>query len=232
MKMLCISDTHCKQNRLVIPECDVLIISGDVCSSGDIWQFENFIKWLSRESSSFRKAFLIAGNHDWCLMNQKNLALEVLKSTLDDKVEYLEDSECIFDGIKFYGSPWQPTFFNWAFNLPRGKKLHDVWDNIPHDTNVLITHGPPFGIGDMVNNNHVGCIDLMNRVSKLDELFLHVFGHVHSGNGCYISDAIPNVNFCNASICDELYNPVNSAYSFELKNLGTQYTLISNREAL
>jgi Icc-related predicted phosphoesterase len=232
MKILCISDTHCKQNRLTIPECDVLIISGDVCSSGEIWQFENFVKWLKKYESAFKKAFLIAGNHDWCLMKQKTLAIEVLKSTFNDKVEYLEDSEFIFEGIKFYGSPWQPTFFNWAFNLDRGEKIQAVWNNIPADTQVLITHGPPFGIGDMVNNNHVGCIDLLNKVRELKDLFLHVFGHIHDGNGHYISDALPNVNFCNASICDESYNPVNSAFSFNLLNLGKYHTIVVNKEAL
>jgi len=229
MNIVCISDTHQKQNRLHIPKCDVLIFSGDMCSSGELWQVTNFSKWLNINKENFDKAIIVAGNHDKCFQQMKVAALdELITSDLKDKIVYLEDSEFIYNGIKFYGSPWQPTFNNWAFNAPRGQKLHQIWDNIPHDTNVLITHGPPHGIGDMVSNNHVGCIDLLNRVSKLDELFLHVFGHIHSGNGHYISEAIPNVNFCNAAICDENYDAINPAYQFILTNLGTHHFMTCN----
>jgi len=223
MRILCISDTHQRQNRLNLVECDVLLIAGDVCSSGEIWQFENFIKWLKRESEKFRKAYIIAGNHDWCFMKTKTLALDVLKENFGDKVEYLEDSESVFEGLKFYGSPWQPEFNRWAFNVPRGEKLKSIWDNIPNDVDVLITHGPPHGIGDLVSNVHVGCADLFERVRRLDHLFLHVFGHIHSGNGHYTSEAAPNVNFCNASICDEQYEPSNMAHFVHLINLGTHH---------
>lgn len=223
MRILCISDTHQRQNKLRLIECDVLLIAGDVCSSGEIWQLENFVKWLSKESDKFRKAYIIAGNHDWCFMKTKTLALDVLKSTFGDKVEYLEDSESIFEGIKFYGTPWQPEFHRWAFNLPRGEKLKSIWDNIPNDVDVLITHGPPHGVGDLVDNTHVGCADLFERIRKLDRLFLHVFGHIHNGNGHYISEATPNVNFCNAAICDEQYEPNNMACFVNLTNVGTHY---------
>lgn len=228
MKFLCISDTHQRQNRLSLVECDVLLIAGDVCSSGEIWQFENFVKWLSRESDKFRKAYLVAGNHDWCLMNNKVLALEILKQTFGDKVEYLEDSESIFEGIKFYGSPWQPEFNRWAFNLPRGEKLKNVWSNIPDDVDILITHSPPHGIGDVVSNIHVGCADLFDRVRNLKNLFLHVFGHIHSSNGHFISEAVPNANFCNAAICDERYEPNNLAHEIILSNLGKYYHVTCN----
>ena len=222
MKILCISDTHCKQDGLTIPNCDVLIVSGDVCSAGDIWEFENFVAWLNKHTQSFRKCFLIAGNHDWCLMRQKTLGTDILKSTFNDKVQYLEDSESIFEGIKFYGSPWQPKFCNWAFNLPRGEKLKLAWSNIPDDVDVLITHGPPHGIGDVVKgvpNTHVGCMELLNRVRELSNLKLHVFGHIHSSNGVYLSEEIPNCHFCNASICDESYAPNNSAYLFNIEQI-------------
>ena len=223
MNILCISDLHQKHNRLALVPCDVLLISGDVCNSGDIWDFENFIQWLSRESSKFKRAILIAGNHDWCFMKNRKLCMDMLDKEFGDKVVYLEDDEVVIDGIKFYGSPWQPEFGKWAFNIPRGEKLKNIWSNIPDDVNVLITHGPPHGIGDLAANSHVGCADLTDRLRYLPQLFLHVFGHIHSSSGYYKSEAIPGVNFCNAAICTENYEPTNPAYEFVLANLGTHY---------
>jgi Icc-related predicted phosphoesterase len=223
MKIICISDTHTRHDSLSIPECDVLIFAGDSCSSGELHEATKFVKWLANYKNNFKKVILIAGNHDWCFQKSKSIVLEELAKYLEDKFVYLEDEEYVFDGIKFYGTPWQPTFFNWAFNLPRGERLKMRWDNIPEDTNVLITHGPPHGIADKVDNIHVGCIDLLHKVENMQQLFLHVFGHIHSQNGHYISECIPNVNFCNASICDEAYNPTNFAYEINIQNVGTHH---------
>lgn len=214
MKILCISDIHQKHDKLSITPCDVLIIAGDVCSSGDINEFELFTDWLISQSDKFNKALLVAGNHDFCFVRHRVLCLQILRQALGDKVVYLEDSEIVIDGVKFYGSPWQPEFNSWAFNLPRGERLKTVWSNIPRDVNVLITHGPPHGIGDRVNNVHAGCLDLFRRVLDLPDLFLHVFGHIHSGSGIYTSDAIRDVDFCNAAICTEQYEAKNCAYEF------------------
>lgn len=221
MKIVCFSDTHQRHNRLAIPKCDVLIFSGDMCSGGELHQVSNFARWLAKNSDNFDKVIIVAGNHDLCFENMKLAAISELTHHLADKLVYLQDSEYVYKGIKFYGSPWQPRFFNWAFNLNRGVQLESVWELIPEDTNVLITHGPPHGIGDKVSNTHVGCFDLLKRVSKLSNLFLHVYGHIHEGNGHYISEAVPNVNFCNASICDAQYYPT---------NLGYEFTLTANKE--
>lgn len=223
MRILCISDLHQKQNRLELIQSDVLIIAGDICSSGEIWQMENFAKWLKQQSNKFSKAIIVAGNHDWCFMKNRLLCLDVLKDAVGDKFVYLEDSEIIIDGIKFYGSPWQPEFSRWAFNMPRGDSLKNIWSNIPDDVQVLITHGPPHGIGDLVNNTHAGCMDLLNRVTKLNDLFLHVFGHIHSGNGHYVSDAMRTVNFCNAAVCSENYEAEQASYLYTLTNTGTHH---------
>ena len=218
MNILCISDTHSKQRHLSLIECDVLIVSGDICTSGDVSQVSSFAHWLSTEQHKFKHVILVAGNHDWALYNSKVLCVDIFKDALGEKFHYLEDSECVIDGIKFYGSPWQPEFCSWAFNKPRGRELKQIWSMIPDDVNVLITHGPPFGIGDKVFGNHVGCLELLNRTRHLHELSLHVFGHVHSSSGAYISEEHRGVYFCNAAICDEQYNPTNPAYMFKYIN--------------
>jgi hypothetical protein len=50
----------------------------------------------------------------------------------------------IIEGVKIYGSPWLPSYHDWAFNLERGGEvLKQKWEQIPNGTDVLITHGPP-----------------------------------------------------------------------------------------
>lgn len=219
MKILCISDTHYKQNAISLTECDVVVFAGDYCTTGALFEFQKFVDWLETQSSKFKKAILVAGNHDWCLMNSKRFCVELLTRALGDKAIYLEDSECVIDGVKFYGSPWQPEFCNWAFNKPRGEDLKLVWSNIPDDVNVLITHGPPHGICDKTERHiHVGCTELLTRVKQLNGLFLHVFGHIHCANGVEYSDEVLGTHFCNAAVCDETYTPTNAAHEFTIHN--------------
>jgi Icc-related predicted phosphoesterase len=218
VKILCISDTHQHHDSITLVPCDVLIIAGDICTSGEIVQVEKFANWLQRQSHNFDKAIIIAGNHDWAFMRFRILALEALRRAIGDKLIYLEDSSCIIDGVKFYGSPWQPEFNSWAFNVPRGEKIRTIWDAIDLDTDVLITHCPPFGIGDKVFGNSVGCFELAKKLRELNRLSLHVYGHVHAGNGAYISEEHPGVQFCNASLLDEDYKPVNPSYMYTFLN--------------
>lgn len=110
------------------------------------------------------------------------------------------------EGIKFYGSPWQPWFFDWAFNLQRGAEIRAKWDLIPLDTDVLITHGPAFGILDKTTRGaRVGCEELLKVIEQVKPQ-LHVFGHIHEAYGIYSND---NLSFVNASNCDVQFNLVN-----------------------
>jgi Icc-related predicted phosphoesterase len=214
MKILCISDTHRKHSELTIVPCDVLIVCGDVCISGTIEQVQSFADWLMQESDKFRKVILVPGNHDYPFVNHKTKCLLIFEAALSDKFIYLQDSSCIIDDVKFYGSPWHPEHGSGAFSLPRGKKLRSVWKKIPEDVDVLITHCPPFGVGDRVYSNHAGCIELLCRIKQLHSLGLHVFGHVHPGNGTYICDEFPGTKFCNASVCDNDYQAKQQGYLF------------------
>lgn len=126
---------------------------------------------------------------------------------------YLQDSEVVVDGWRVWGSPWQPEFCDWAFNLPRGSKLKEKWDLIPDDIDVLITHGPPVRHGGTISRGvDVGCEDLMEAVLKLQPL-VHVFGHVHEGYGVTYESGI---TFINASTCTHNYCADNPPCVFDL----------------
>ena len=121
---------------------------------------------------------MIAGNHDFLAEKQPSRFRGIMKAC---GFTYLEDSSCEIDGVKFYGSPWTPWFGGWAFNLRRGSQaIRAMWDAIPGDTDVLVTHGPPKGVLDSNGLEECGCDDL-GKVSG--GIPLHLFGHIHEGHG-------------------------------------------------
>ena len=145
MKILTISDTHTKHNQIPLEwlePADMIIHAGDISSMGSLREIENFCNWFDRLDQYDHKIF-IAGNHDWGFQERPTEAMEIVNSY--KTIKYLKDSSIVCDGVKIYGSPWQPEFFNWAFNLKRGAKLQEKWDLIPLDTDILITHGPAYG---------------------------------------------------------------------------------------
>lgn len=208
MKIVCISDTHNLTDYLTLPDGDVLVIAGDVCAYGRLSEIEQFHQFVKKQSHPYK--VMIAGNHDWPFSRQPDA--DEIKALKRDVI-YLQDSGCEIEGVKFWGSPWQPEFFGWAFNLYRGKPLAEKWAMIPTDTDVLITHGPPYGILDEVPSGEaVGCEDLANELIRVKPK-LHVFGHIHHTYGMKIYE---NTVYVNASICTERYLPYNPPIVVEI----------------
>ena len=225
-----ISDTHTKHGLLIttsdirnnrslidLPGGDLLIHAGDFMSSGyNKHEAENFFHWFDSIDNYTTKIF-IAGNHDRIMENDPEWAKGIL--TGYKTIDYLEDEELVDYGdgpngdlggnIRMYGSPWQPEFYNWAFNLPRnGEGLKSKWDAIPNNTDILITHGPAFGSLDDVEGRrgiHLGCELLAERIKEIKPK-IHVCGHIHSGYGYYFDG---HTHFFNASILNEDYKYTN-----------------------
>ena len=243
MKIVAISDTHNMGKEISVPHGDVLIHAGDHTMRGTEKETKQALDWLS--SLPHRHKIFIAGNHDWFFYDNaprrfRNWSLykhytktEMLKKY--PNLIYLEDSSVIIEGRKFYGSPWQPWYYDWAFNFPlmdgasklfpemfRDQKAAiKKWSQIPKDTNVLITHCPPTGIGDKVigGDDHVADTQLRERLFDLPMLSAHVFGHIHTGHGLYLKgkeDGFDNlITFVNAAICDADYEPIQPPIVFE-----------------
>ena len=207
MKIVCISDTHHLHNLLKfeIPDGDILIHAGDFTNVGNKEDVVNFNKWLGKLPHKHK--IVIAGNHDWLLYRKKN------SRNLLTNCTYLEDEEVTIDGIKFYGSPYTPTFFNWAFMLDRGQPLVDKWKQIPQFTDVLITHGPPYGRLDRtIEGNDTGCEALLGRVLDIKPKY-HIFGHIHEAHGMVRNDY---TCFINASSCNRAYIPKQEPIVFNI----------------
>jgi len=199
MRLAFISDTHGHHRRASIPECDVLIHAGDLMTTGKrVEELSEFNMWLREQLAD--NVFLIAGNHDWLFESKRTLAEGILT-----EAKYLENSGLTINGLKFWGSPVQPAFMDWAFNVPRGEAIKKYWDMIPDDVDVLITHGPPFGVLDQINKHeeHLGCEELRKAV-ELKKPKLHIFGHIHGGHGISVTE---HTTFINAAFVDENYRP-------------------------
>lgn len=210
MKIVAISDTHGMHHKLHhIPDGDVLVHSGDCLNRGSLSELVDFCDWLV--GLPHKHKIVVAGNHDWALMNELLDAKVLFKLS---KVIYLEDSEVDIDGVKFYGSPWTPSFNNWAFMKDRGVDIGERWDMIPTSTDVLITHGPPASILDGVPRvGPQGCVDLLDRIAIVKPK-LHIFGHIHEGGGTTVSR--DGVQYVNASIMDSYYHMNNKPMVIEI----------------
>lgn len=216
MKLVFISDTHMFHKKYSPPKGDVLVHSGDFTVRGHPEEYFKFLEWLSQQPHK-HKVF-IAGNHDSCL---ENIGMGDLQRVHDELVEvrgidltnihYLRDSGVSIDGINFWGSPVQPEFCDWSFQKKRGNDIRQTWDLIPENTDVLITHGPPYGHGDFVprGKRHAGCIELLMAVMRIQPS-IHCFGHIHEGYGWSKSDEC-KTKFINSSICNGDYEPLNKA---------------------
>lgn len=216
LKIVAVSDTHEQLHsmRHKIPDGDVFIHCGDITNQGDLHAFQVAAKFIGKLNHTYR--VVIAGNHDRTLQHSTYFPRsEILNIFKENNIIYLEDSSVTIEGKIFYGSPWTPTFGSFSFAQNRGDEIKSKWDLIPDDTNILITHGPPYGILDLVEDKgynigrdlHQGCKDLLDKVNKLKNIQAHFFGHLHTCGSRHM--IINNTNFINAAICTESYKPKN-----------------------
>jgi Icc-related predicted phosphoesterase len=187
------------------------IHSGDVSSRGHDYEIIQFINWYS--NLPFKYKIFIAGNHDFYFEETRE---EEIKELLSDfpEIIYLNDSGVEIEGLKIWGSPVQPWFYNWAFNR-KGTDICKHWDMIPLDTDILITHGPAKGYLDLTLRGDVtGCPYLLEKITELKNLKLFVHGHIHEAYGRV--DFPDGGIFVNASTLNFNYNVQNKPIIVEI----------------
>lgn len=203
-----ISDTHNKHRELCIPKekIDIVIHSGDCANSHitaiNLNEIQEFFDWF--DALEINRKIFIPGNHD---VGFDRLSF---RPEYKSHIDILIDKELIIDGVKFYGSPYTPSYGKcWGYMKDRGK-MSGVWSAIPNDTDILITHGPPNGILDLSYDNRsivqAGCTALRRRVFNIKPYF-HLFGHMHDQKNLF--------NYGTRQIDNTVY--VNSACSIILK---------------
>lgn len=193
MRIVAVADTHLFHQELTVPDGDVFVHAGDMCRGGDLEELAVAAQWIL--SLPHRHKVIISGNHDWAFSLSPAAALALFGRA----VTYLQDSGATIDGVRFWGSPWQPAYNEWAWNLPRGRALAERWALIPDGVDVLVTHGPPAGIGDRygahgyIGHDRSGCEDLRARVLQVLPR-LHLFGHIHQDGGLWQQGATTFAN--------------------------------------
>ena len=223
MKVTFISDTHTKQRYVNLPGGDLLIHAGDIMNSGySKHDITKFCEWF--EAQDYKHKIFIAGNHDRMFENHPLESETIVKGYT---VTYLQDEEIMTDGVKLYGTPWQPEFYNWAFNLPRtSKELEEKWNAIPKNTDILITHGPPQGHLDISgpphNEGNLGCELLRVKVDEQPPK-IHVFGHIHGSYGYKFHNG---THFINAAVLNERYDQVNQPLTVDWDTETNELTFI------
>jgi len=231
MRFVLISDTHEQHDRTKVPDGDVLIHAGDFTWCGSIPAVARFANWL--EALPHKTKIVIAGNHDILFEDNNLLAREML----EDVCTYLQDSGVIIPApdirpaghLKIWGSPWSPKFSTgWVFNLMDAKQSKRVWDLIPTDTDILITHCPPHGTLDsMLRYEHhydaqpsqiefTGCPYLLQELDRVRPR-LHVFGHIHPQHGRVDSAQLKTI-FVNASIYNDDSDILNQPIVIDIGN--------------
>jgi len=211
MKCLCLSDLHGNLPNLSTYEFDIVLLAGDICGVGQDqarWLLSVFTDWVRAIG---RPVFACAGNHDWALANNPRTILPANFVYLQDRfVEYNIDGH----QLKIWGSPWSLPFYNWAFMEPE-HCLEQRWAAIPDDTDIVITHCPPYGIGDLAHSGHyIGSTSLRDRILQVRPR-LHVFGHNHARHGISYLPYNPTA-FINATILDDGYRQAYTPIIFEL----------------
>jgi Icc-related predicted phosphoesterase len=231
MKITFISDTHTKHKHITkdLPGGDLLIHAGDMSSMGYEHEIREFCKWFDSIDNYDHKIF-IAGNHDWGFQNNAEKAMQIVNSY--KTVDYLQDDWLkVGDDeqmVKVYGSPWQPEFYNWAFNLPKnGSELLEKWNGIPEDTDILITHGPAWGFLDDVEGrrgDHLGCELLAERIKTIKPK-IHVCGHIHTGYGHYFDG---HTHYFNAAVLNERYLYAHTPWNIDWDPITNKVTFLGN----
>lgn len=196
------SDTHDTQDYLTsVPDGDILIHAGDFTFTGGYDELERFRSWFSELPHEHK--IVIPGNHELSLSDDRRVIAE---SYMKD-FHYLVDQEVVIDNVKFYGSPWNHNLRQWGFYS------HDCnrkWNGIPDNTDVLITHAPPYGILDkIITMEKVGCPDLKHQVQERIKPKIHIFGHIHESRGILYQD---DTVYVNTSSLNHQYEPADYQY--------------------
>ena len=207
MRFVAISDTHGKHN-FELPEGDVLLHAGDVSSRGLKTEIQRFLDWFAGLDYTYK--IFIAGNHDFFF---EEASADDIQAMIPPELIYLNDSGVEIAGIHIWGSPIQPWFYDWAFNRQRGPAIQKHWDLIPANSDIVITHGPVFGIHDRtVSGLPVGCEDLLPVIQRIKPK-VHLCGHIHEAYG---SRQVGETLYLNASILDVRYTIANPPIVFDV----------------
>lgn len=224
MKIWFISDTHNRHRELTVPDADLVIHCGDESTHGNAWMNEpearQFLDWYS-ELDIETKVF-VPGNHSTAV-EQRLIRLEEYP-----EIRFLINEPMQWNGLKLFGSPYTPLYQDWAY-MKKRSRLDEVWQSVPEDVDILITHGPPKGILDLTHDVdskaliQVGCAALRRHVEERIRPQIHAFGHIHDEKGIrnYGMFTRGATQFINCSCCNLATKLKNNGFVVEVDDVNT-----------
>jgi len=227
LKIWAISDTHGKHGSLMLPnknQIDLVIHAGDASSrmesSINDAEMRDFLTWFN--NLPYKYKIYVPGNHDTSIeANFHNFANY-------PNVIFLINNSVTIENTTIFGSPQTPTYgTGWSYNTDRDL-LHNYWNRIPENTDIVVTHGPPRGILDYMSVNDVtfiqiGCSSLARHIKRVDPVY-HIFGHCHQhgdSKNCGIfqpNDVKYRTQYLNVSSCDTRHKLINNGACLEIDN--------------
>jgi len=198
MKVACLSDTHTHHELVTVPECDMVIHAGDFTYRGDFKEVKDFIDWYGNLPAKHK--ILVCGNHE-VIISKRPRVLDLW--CMEKGITLLKNQHVVIAGYKIFGSPYSVEFGNWVYGEPEDR-LKRIWDMIHDDTDILVTHGPPWGVLD-VNRDGINCgsTTLSEKLYNLNKLKLYVTGHIHESRG---TTQIEQIQVVNAAMCGIPYS--------------------------
>lgn len=217
IKVVAISDTHGKWNKIKIPPCDILISTGDYSFRGEEHMVKDFHKWMNKQPA--KHVISVQGNHETGVERNFSYSKELAEKACPG-VYFIDEGLVEIEGLRIYCSAITPFFHNWAWNRYPGEEIQKNWDRIPENIDILATHGPAYGILDgvpeynsltnKVGLRHCGCPQLLKKIQEIKPKF-HLFGHIHEAFGTHSESGI---TYINSSICDGQYKANNHPIIF------------------
>lgn len=214
-----LSDTHSRHNRVTLPGGDILFYCGDIMTNGyHVDEIQSFLDWILKQDYKYK--VIIPGNHDRYAEDFLSQVKDMFEQHYDEGVRYLIDEETNIEGLRIYGTPYQPYFCDWAFNLPDEEdSLNYKYALIPEGIDVLLTHCPPYDILDRshyampmrnrTGEEPLGSKSLRNRLDAMSNKPRYVaFGHIHGDGGKTLEK--DGVTYINCSVANEAYEMKNT----------------------
>ena len=94
------------------------------------------------------------------------------------------------------------------------ERLAQIYQHIPENTDIVISHGPAFGILDVVGWKNQGSQALRYRIDEIKPKYL-ISGHIHEDRGFLQKEF---TTYINASILDERYQFVHEPILFDYES--------------